>query len=111
MNHRFTETWCFADAHISRDHRVEHQVREVLADLALHVLGEAGAGVVHRQQHAGDRQARVEFALDVPALGPERRLHGVCDRVHAAQNRLPGILTVQNLLCHCSLLKTVISVQ
>ena len=35
---------------------------------------------------------------DVAALGTERRLHGVCQRVNAAQDRLTGIFTVQNLL-------------
>ena len=45
---------------------------------------------------------RTKFLLnyDVAALGAERRLHGVCQRVHAAQDRLTGIFTVQNLLCH-----------
>jgi len=36
----------------------------VLADLALHVPGEPGAPVVHREQHAGDREPWVELALD-----------------------------------------------
>ena len=56
----------------------------------------------HRHAVLGDG-GRAEFLLnyDVPALRPERRLHSVREDVHAAQNRLPGILTVQNLLCHC----------
>ena len=33
------------------------------AHFALHVLAEAGAAVVHRQQHPGHRQARVQLAL------------------------------------------------
>ena len=46
---------------------------------------------------------RAELLLDddVAALGAERHLHRVGQRVHAAQNRLTGIFTVQNLLCHC----------
>src|SRR6201996_1730190 len=30
MDHRFTETWCFADADVARDDRVEHQLGKVL---------------------------------------------------------------------------------
>jgi hypothetical protein len=51
------------DANVARDHRVEHELREVLADLALDIPAQPRARVVHRQQHSGDRQPRVELAL------------------------------------------------
>ena len=53
-----------AEPDVARDHRVEDERGEVLADLALDVLGELRARVVHRQQHPGDGQPRVELALD-----------------------------------------------
>ena len=61
----------------------------------------------HRHAVLGDGR-RSELFLDhnIAALGAQGRLHCVRQRVHAAQDRLTGILTVQNLLCHCSLLKS-----
>ena len=53
-----------AEPDVARDHGVEDERREVRADLALDVLGELRARVVHRQQHPRDRQPRVELALD-----------------------------------------------
>ena len=46
---------------------------------------------------------RAELLLDddVAALGAEGDLHRVGQNVDAAQNRLTGIFSVQNLLCHC----------
>jgi hypothetical protein len=46
---------------------------------------------------------RTELLLDddVAALGAERHLDRVGQRVDAAQDRLTGIFSVQNLLCHC----------
>ena len=59
----------------------------------------------HRHAVLGDGgRAKLLLNYNVAALGAKRRLHSVCQRVHAAQNRLPGILTVQNLLCHCYLI-------
>src|SRR6185437_13472955 len=57
----------------------------------------------HRHAVLGD-DGRSKFLLNhnVPAFGPERRLDGVRQRVHSAQDRLTGITTVQNLLCHSS---------
>jgi hypothetical protein len=47
---------------------------------------------------------RTELLLDdhVAALGAEGHLDSVRERVHAAQDRLTGIFSVQNLLCHDS---------
>ena len=64
VDHRSPEAGRLADPHVARDHGLEHQAVEVLADLALDVLRQAGAPVVHRQQHPGHRQPRVQFALD-----------------------------------------------
>ena len=64
MDHRAPEARRLAEAHVARDHGVEDELREVLADLALDVARQAGAPVVHGQQHARDGQARVELALD-----------------------------------------------
>ena len=47
------------------------------------------------------RGAELLFDDDVAALGPERHLYCVGERVYAAQNRLTRIFSVQNLLCHC----------
>ena len=57
----------------------------------------------HRHAILGDG-GRTELLLNdnVSALGSECRLDGVRQCVHAAQDRLTGILTVQNLLCHTS---------
>ena len=46
---------------------------------------------------------RTEFLLDddVAALGTERHLHRVGQKIHAAQNRLTRLLAMHNLLCHC----------
>src|SRR5436189_1232271 len=44
----------FPDADVPGDNRLEYELRKVLADLALDVLGEAGAPVVHGQHHARD---------------------------------------------------------
>src|SRR3954466_4115265 len=53
-----------ADADVTGDHGIEDELGEVLSDLALDVLREARSTVVHRQDHAGDRQAWVHLALD-----------------------------------------------
>ena len=44
--------------------RCRRQAREVLAHLPLNVAREARAAVVHREDHSGDRQPRVELAAD-----------------------------------------------
>ena len=51
VDHRPAVARGLADAHVARDDRVEHERREVLADLALDVAREARAAVVHREQH------------------------------------------------------------
>src|SRR6267143_1859513 len=47
-----------------------------------------------------DRRAELLFDHRVAALGTERDLHCVGKGIHAAQNRLAGILTCNNLLRH-----------
>ena len=46
---------------------------------------------------------RTEFLFDddVAALGAERDLHGVGQKVDAAEDRLTRLFSVNNLLCHC----------
>ena len=46
------------------------------------------------------RGAEFLFNHDVAALGAERHLDSICQRIDAAQNCLPRIFSVQNLLCH-----------
>src|SRR6185437_1126833 len=64
VNDWFTETWCFADADVARDDRVDHQLWKVLSDLSLDVLGEASAAVVHGQKHPSHSKPWIELALD-----------------------------------------------
>ena len=47
------------------------------------------------------RRAKLLFDDDVAALRSEGHLDCVCQDVYAAENRLTGFLTVNNLLCHC----------
>ena len=56
----------------------------------------------HGHAVLGDER-RAKLLLDnyVAALGAERHLDCVCHDVYAAENRLTGFLTVNNLFCHC----------
>ena len=56
QGHRHAEARRLAEADVARDHGVEDEPREVLADVALDVAAQARARVVHRQHHAGDRR-------------------------------------------------------
>src|SRR5665213_682398 len=47
------------------------------------------------------RRAELLFDDDVAALGTERHLYRVGERVDATQDRLTRIFSMQNLLCHC----------
>ena len=47
-----------------------------------------------------DRRAELLFDHRVAALGAERDLHGVRKSIDAAQDRLAGIFTSHDLLCH-----------
>ena len=73
------------------DHLRAHVFERVLQ---LDFLGDGDAVL-------GD-DGRAKLLLDhrVAALGTERDLHGVCESVDAAQDRLAGILTSHDLLCH-----------
>src|ERR1700733_10020611 len=51
------------DPDVAGDDRIEHQFGEVLADLPLDILREAGSGVMHRQQHPGHSKPWIELAL------------------------------------------------
>ena len=50
--------------------------------------------------------AELLFDDDVAALGSERHLDGVGERVDAAKDCLTGVFTVQDLLCHTLLLES-----
>ena len=49
---------------------------------------------------------RTEFLFDdyVAALGAESDFHGIGQYVDAAEDRLSGFFSVNDLLCHCSFL-------
>src|SRR5579875_691059 len=61
VDHRLAEARGLADAHVARDHRVEHQLGEVRPYLGLDLLGQARATVVHGEEHPGDREPGVEL--------------------------------------------------
>src|SRR5919202_4242825 len=63
MDHRPPEAGRLADTDVTGDDRLEDELGKVLANLALDVPGQPGAGVVHGQQHARQGQSRVELAL------------------------------------------------
>ena len=80
--------------------------RHLAHHLRAHVLERILQLDLLRDRHAvlGDG-GRTELLVehDVAALGPERHLDRVGQLVDAAQNRLPRLLTVDNLLCHLEL--------
>src|SRR5690349_15422737 len=55
-----TETGRLGDPHVARDRRGEHKVGEVVAHLGRDLVGEAGAAVVHREEHGADGQRGVQ---------------------------------------------------
>src|SRR5579875_273482 len=63
MDHGLAEAWRLSDPDIAWNHGVEHQVGEMRADLSLYVLSQTGPRVVHRHDHPGYGQARVQFPL------------------------------------------------
>ena len=81
---------------------------EVLEATSLHHLRAHVLQRVLQLNFLGDGDAvlgderRTKFLLDddVAALGAKGDFHCVGENVHAAQNRLTGIFTVHNLLCH-----------
>ena len=64
MDHGAAEARRLADADVARDHGVEDELGEVLAHLALDVLRQAGAAVVHGQHHPGEVRRGLALALD-----------------------------------------------
>ena len=101
----------FAEDGLGQNRRRRGAVAGHVAGLGSDFTHQLRADVLHRilqvdlfgHRHAvlGDG-GRTELLLDynVAALGAERRLDGVRERVDAAQDRLTGFFTVQNLLCH-----------
>ena len=75
------------------DHLRAHVLERILQ---LDFLGDGHAVL------GDDRRAELLFDHRVAALGAERDLHGVGQAVDAAQDRLAGILTSHDLLCHIS---------
>jgi len=63
QRYRHAEAGRLADADVAWDHGVEDEPREVLAYVALDVATEARAVVVHSQNHACNRQPRIQLAL------------------------------------------------
>src|SRR5438552_1453298 len=65
VDHREAKARRLSDANIARDDGVEDERREMLAHLALHVARQPRPAVVHREQHPGDDELRIEFAMPV----------------------------------------------
>ena len=63
-DHRLAVTGRLGDPDVARDHRLEHEFREVRTDLSLDVLCQPRPAVVHREHHASHGQLRVHLALD-----------------------------------------------
>src|SRR4029077_3587045 len=63
VRHRQTVARRLPHTDVARYYRREHQLGKVLAHLSIDVAGEPRAVVVHRQDHPGDRQPRVQLAL------------------------------------------------
>src|SRR5436305_2511460 len=61
QRHGDAEAGRLADTDVPRDDGVEYELREMLPQLTLDVGREARAVVVHRDDHARDRQARVQL--------------------------------------------------
>ena len=49
----------FADSHIARDHRPEHQLAQIFAGVGLDLLGQVVAAIIHRQHNPFDPQVRI----------------------------------------------------
>jgi len=80
----------FTQPDVARNHRGEDAILKELADVARHLLPQVRPLVVHRHQHAGDVERRVERAAHAPqrrheigeafereVLAVERNQHGV----------------------------------
>ncbi len=101
-----------------REHRrggraVTGDVRRLARHLAHHLRAHVLERVLEvdflRDRHAvlGDeRRSELLVEDDVAALGAEGDLHRVGEGVHPAQDRLPRLLAVDNLLCHRDLLRS-----
>ena len=71
--------------------------------LRAHVLERILQLDLFRHRHAvfGDgRSAELLFENDVASLGAERHLHRLGELVDAAQDRLAGVVAINNLFCH-----------
>ncbi len=89
-DHGQAEAGGLGDPDAAGNHRAKHELGEVIAKLALDVLGELGPLVVHGDHDAGQNQARVELlaqqangvqelhqALERQVLGLHRNDHAV----------------------------------
>ena len=94
--------------HRRRRRAVTGRVRRLARDLAHHLRAHVLERVLqvdflgHGHAVLGDR-GRAELLVedDVAALGAERDLHGVCQLIDAAKDRLARLLAVDDLLRHC----------
>ncbi len=93
--------------HGRRGRAVAGNIGSLGSDFADHLRAHVLEGVLQfdflRNRHAvlgDDRRAELLFDHRVAALGAEGDLHCVSESVHAAQNRLAGRLTRNNLLRH-----------
>jgi hypothetical protein len=85
VDHWEAEARGLGDPDAARDHGPEHQVGEVVSELALDIVREPGALVVHRDHHPGQNQRRVE-PLANPLQGLEE-LHQALEREVFSLNR------------------------
>src|SRR6266850_40588 len=83
-------------------------VRGLAGDFAHHLRAHILQGILqfdflgHGHAVLGNgRRPELLFDNDVAPLGAQRHLYGVSQYVDAAKNRLPRLLSVHNLLCHC----------
>ena len=101
----------FAEDGLRKNRRRGGAVARHVARLGSDFLHKLGSDILHRilqldlfghghPVFGNGRRAKLLFNYDVAALGTKRRLNGVRQRVYATQDRLTGLLTVQNLLCH-----------
>jgi len=82
---RFTEAGRFRQSHVARDGDREHAAAEVLFRLFGDLFAEIEPRVVHRQQHAFDRERGIEIALH--ELHGVEQLRETFERVVLALNR------------------------
>src|SRR5579883_2618326 len=60
---RLAKARCLAQAHVAVNNGLEDLFRKVIAHLAHDLAGQPGAGIKHRQHHAGNVESGIQFVL------------------------------------------------